>query len=60
VNYRIEPLGGVVRLTLTQSYLASLEERQIKAIRRLVTISLCGLKTLIETGKPLPKFNVMG
>lgn len=60
VKYRIDSLGPVVRLTLNQSYDTIMEERRLKAIRRLVTISLSGMKTLLETGKPLPKFNVMG
>lgn len=54
VGYRIEPLGDVVRLTVTESHDESLPEKYKEGGRRGWPVILCGLKTLLETGRPMP------
>jgi uncharacterized protein YndB with AHSA1/START domain len=60
IHYRIDPLGDVSRVTLTETFNEEMSEEKIHRLLRLHTITLSGMKTLIETGNPLPKFNVMG
>lgn len=60
VTYKIENLKGVSRLTLREQHEIALDMNGLKAARRIWTIVLSGLKTLVETGKPLPKFDVNG
>jgi len=61
VTWRVEWLeefrqlaAEVVRLTLTESHPPSLDEKYAEGGRRGWPMILSGLKTLLETGKPLP------
>jgi uncharacterized protein YndB with AHSA1/START domain len=53
VTYDIEPVGGVVRLTMTQANDFEIEERYLEGGRHGWPIILSGLKSLVETGRPL-------
>jgi uncharacterized protein YndB with AHSA1/START domain len=53
VTYDIEQVGGVVRLTMTQANDFEIEERYLEGGRQGWPIILSGLKSLVETGKPL-------
>jgi uncharacterized protein YndB with AHSA1/START domain len=57
VTFQIDPLGGVVRLTMTESHPGGVEEKYLEGGRRGWPIILSGLKTLIESGHPLPAFD---
>lgn len=58
VSYKIEDLKGVSRLSVREVHAEPLDEKAVKFSRRIWNITLSGLKTLLETGKPLPKFDV--
>jgi uncharacterized protein YndB with AHSA1/START domain len=60
VTYQIDDLGKVSRLTLTEAHQIKLDDKILEGGRRGWPMILCGLKTLVETGKPLPKFDFMG
>jgi uncharacterized protein YndB with AHSA1/START domain len=54
VSYEIEPLGGgVVRLTMTEAHPTPIPAYLLEGGRRGWPMILCGLKSLLETGKPL-------
>ena len=57
VTYQIGPLGQVVRLTMIESHPEPIDEKCLEGGRRGWPIILSGLKTLLETGHPLPEFN---
>ncbi|HLQ26487.1 MAG TPA: SRPBCC family protein [Acidiferrobacterales bacterium] len=57
VTYQLDPLGGVVRLTVMESHDESLAEKYKEGGRRGWPVILCGLKSLLETGRPLPQFD---
>lgn len=54
VRYRIEPLGGVVRLTVSELHKPPIEEKYLEGGRKGWPVILCGLKTLLETGRTMP------
>jgi uncharacterized protein YndB with AHSA1/START domain len=54
VTYEIEPMGEVIRLTMTESHPAPIPEHLLEGGRTGWPIILCGLKSLLETG-PVPK-----
>jgi len=56
VTYQIDPLGEVVRLTMTESHPELKEEKYLEGGRAGWPIIISGLKTLLETGNPLPHF----
>jgi hypothetical protein len=58
VTFQIDPLGEVVRLTMTESHQEPVEDKLLEGGRRSWPIILSGLKTLFETGRPLPKFDL--
>jgi uncharacterized protein YndB with AHSA1/START domain len=60
VTYQIDDLGKVSRLTLTEAHQIKLDDKLLEGGRRGWPMILCGLKTLVETGKPLPKLDFMG
>lgn len=60
VTYLIEELGPVVRLTMTEAHQIELDEKILEGGRRGWPVILNNLKTLLETGKPLPAFDFMG
>ncbi len=57
VTYQIDPLGDMVRLTVSEFHHPSLGPEYHEGGRRGWPLILSGLKTLIETGKPLPKLD---
>ncbi len=60
VTFTLEPLGDVVRLTVMESHHESIPEKYKEGGRRGWPVILCGLKSLLETGRPLPKFEFTG
>jgi uncharacterized protein YndB with AHSA1/START domain len=55
VTYEIEPAGdGVVRLTMTESHPVPIPAHLLEGGRRGWPMILSGLKSLLETGRPLP------
>jgi len=53
VTYEIEPVGGVVRLTMTEAHPTPIPAHLLEGGRRGWPMILSGLKSLLETGKPL-------
>lgn len=53
VTYDIEDLGGIVRLTMTESHPTPIPAHLLEGGRRGWPMILSGLKTLLETGKAL-------
>ena len=54
VSYEIEPVGGgVVRLTMTEAHPTPIPAHLLEGGRKGWPMILCGLKSLLETGKPL-------
>jgi uncharacterized protein YndB with AHSA1/START domain len=58
VAFRIEPLGDLVRLTVSEYHDESLDPKYLEGGRQGWPLILSGLKTLLETGKPLPAFEM--
>jgi len=56
VAYEMDSLGPVVRLMMTESHRWAIGEKLLEGGRRGWPVILSGLKTLLETGQPLPKF----
>jgi len=55
VTYEIEPAGeGVVRLTMTEAHPTPIPAHLLEGGRRGWPMILSGLKSLLETGRPLP------
>jgi uncharacterized protein YndB with AHSA1/START domain len=57
VTFQLDDLGGVVRLTMTESHQFEPDEKLLEGGRRGWPMILSGLKTLVETSQPLPKFD---
>jgi uncharacterized protein YndB with AHSA1/START domain len=53
VTFKIDPFGNSVRLTLIQQVDESIDERMLEGGRTGWPIIFSGLKTLLETGRPL-------
>jgi uncharacterized protein YndB with AHSA1/START domain len=53
VRYLIEPAGDAVRLTMTEIHDEPVEEKYLEGGRQGWPMILSGLKTLLETGRPL-------
>ena len=58
VQFEIEPLGNLVRLTVSEFHHRNLDEKFKEGGRKGWPIILSGLKTLLETGQPLPTFEM--
>jgi uncharacterized protein YndB with AHSA1/START domain len=58
VTFQIDALGEVVRLTMTESHQIELDEKMLEGGRRGWPVILSGLKSLLETGRALPAFNM--
>jgi uncharacterized protein YndB with AHSA1/START domain len=56
VTYDLKAVGGMVKLTMTEDHPTPIEEKYLEGGRQGWPLILSGLKTLVETGKPLPKF----
>jgi hypothetical protein len=54
VTYEIEPEGELVRLTMTESHPTPIPGDMLEGGRRSRPVILCGLKSLLETGR-VPK-----
>jgi uncharacterized protein YndB with AHSA1/START domain len=54
VACEIEPMGEVVRLTMTESHPTPTPDYMLEGGRRGWPVILCGLKSLLETGR-VPK-----
>jgi len=59
VTYQIDDLGKVVRLTMTESHQIELDDKMLEGGRRGWPVILNNLKTLLETGEPMPEFDFM-
>jgi uncharacterized protein YndB with AHSA1/START domain len=53
VTWEIEPVGEVCRLTVSEFHGGPIPEQYLEGGRRGWPMILAGLKTLLETGKPL-------
>lgn len=58
VTFEIDALGDVVRFTVSEFHPKGIDEKYVEGGRRGWPIILSGLKTLLETGHPLPKFEL--
>jgi uncharacterized protein YndB with AHSA1/START domain len=58
VTFQIDPLGNVVRLTVSEFHPEGIDPKYVEGGRRGWPVVLSGLKTLLETGRPLPKFEL--
>ncbi len=59
VTYTIDDVGqGVTRLRMDQSHASPVEEHWLEMGRKGWAVILSGLKTLLETGKPLPQIDM--
>jgi uncharacterized protein YndB with AHSA1/START domain len=56
VTYDLKPVGGMVKLTMIEEHPTPIEEKYLEGGRQGWPLILSGLKTLLETGRPLPKF----
>jgi uncharacterized protein YndB with AHSA1/START domain len=56
VTYELKSLGGMVKLTMTEEHPTPIKEKYLEGGRQGWPLILSGLKTLLETGRPLPKF----
>ena len=59
VTYQIDDLGKVARLTMTESHQIELDDKMLEGGRRGWPVILNNLKTLLETGQPMPQFDFM-
>ena len=58
VTFQIDVLGEVVRFTVKEFHPEGLSKKYIEGGRRGWPIILSGLKTLLETGRPMPRFEL--
>ena len=54
VTFTLDPAGEATRLTFTEGHSPKLDAKYKEAGKHGWPMVLCGLKTLLETGKPLP------
>ena len=59
VTYQIQDLGKVVRLTMIEAHQIALDDRLLEGGRLGWPVILNNLKTLRETGQPMPEFDFM-
>lgn len=60
VTFQIDAPGeGIARLTVTESHLDIIEDKMLEGGRRGWPVILSSLKSLLETGRALPQFNMM-
>jgi uncharacterized protein YndB with AHSA1/START domain len=57
ITHQLDPLGEVVRLMMTEAHPEPIEEKFLEGGRRGWPVILSALKTLLETGLPLPEFD---
>jgi hypothetical protein len=56
VTFDLEPADEMAKLTMTEEHPTPIEEKYLEGGRQGWPLILSGLKTLVETGRPLPKF----
>ncbi len=56
VSFDLEAMGEMVKLTMIEDHPKPIEENYLEGGRQGWPFILSGLKTLVETGRPLPKF----
>jgi uncharacterized protein YndB with AHSA1/START domain len=56
VTYQIDDLGGLVRVTMTESHPMPIDPKHYEGGRRGWPIIMSGLKSYLETGRALPAF----
>ena len=56
VTFQIDPLGEMIRLTMTEGHPTPIDEKYLEGGRRGWPLILSSLKSLLETGQPLPEF----
>lgn len=54
VTFQIDPLGDVVRLTMTEAHPTPIDEHYLEGGRRGWPYIISSLKSLLESGRPLP------
>lgn len=59
VTFDLELAGEMAKLTMTEDHPTPIEEKYLEGGRQGWPLILSGLKTLLETGRPLPKFAPM-
>ena len=57
VTYQIDDLGGLARLTMTESHPTPIDPKYYEGGRRGWPIIMSGLKSYLETGRALPPFD---
>jgi hypothetical protein len=60
ITFQIDALGAIVRLTVSKFHPDGIDPMYVEGSRRGWPIILSGLKTLLETARPLPKFALPG
>lgn len=58
ITFQIDALGDVVRLRVSEFHPEGIDENYLEGGRRGWPIILSGLKSLLEAGRPLPKFEL--
>jgi uncharacterized protein YndB with AHSA1/START domain len=58
VTFQIDAFGEVARLTISEFHPAGINEKYLEGGRKGWPIILSGLKSLLETGHPMPKFQL--
>ncbi len=58
VTFQIDALGDVIRLTVSEFHPEGMDEKYVEGGRKGWPIILSGLKSLLETGRPLPTFQL--
>jgi uncharacterized protein YndB with AHSA1/START domain len=58
VEYRLDACGDVTRLTVSEFHHPTIDPKYKEGGRKGWPIILSGLKTLLETGRPLPAFKL--
>jgi len=58
VTFQLVPLSDVVRLTMTESHQEPIDDKILEGGRRGWPVILSSLKSFLETGHPLPDFDM--
>jgi uncharacterized protein YndB with AHSA1/START domain len=59
VTFDLRPADEMVKLIMTEDHPTPIEEKYLEGGRQGWPLILSGLKTLLETGRPLPKYAPM-
>jgi hypothetical protein len=58
VTFQIDDLSEVVRLTVSEFHPEGIDPKYVEGGRRGWPIILSGIKTLLETGRAMPRFEL--